>query len=71
MDLVLADREAAAAIGHHALALCRANRRAQIRLARQARFALPAFRRVQRDHVIAGLERSHAAANIDHDPAPS
>ncbi len=67
MDHVLADREAARAVRHHALALRRADRRAQIGLARQARLALPAFRRVQRNDVIALLQRSHAAADVDDD----
>ena len=67
MDLVLADREAARAVRHHALALRRADRRAQIGLARQARLALAALRRVQRNDVIADLQRGHAATDVDHD----
>ena len=59
--------EAAGAIGHQALALRRADRRAQIGLARQATFALAAFRRVERDDVIALLERGDAGAHVHHD----
>ena len=52
-----AEREAARAVGHHALALRRADRRAQIGLARQAGLALPALGRVERDDVIAASRR--------------
>ena len=58
VDLGLADREAARAVGHQALALRRADRGAQVRLAAQARFAGAALRRVERDHVVALGERS-------------
>ena len=67
VDLLAADREAAGAIGHHALALRRADRGAEIGLARQARFALPAFRRVERDDVVTLLERCHSRADIYDD----
>ena len=60
-------REAAGAVGHHALALGRADRRAEVGLARQAGFALPAFRRVERDDVVALLHRGHARPDLDHD----
>ena len=40
VDRLAADREAAGAVGHHALALGRADRGAQVGLARQAGFAL-------------------------------
>ena len=49
--------EAAGAVRHHALALRGADRGAEIGAPRQAGFALPAFRRVERDDVVAGLQR--------------
>ena len=66
-DLVLADREAAGAVRHQALALRGADRGAEIGLARQAGWALPAFRRVERDDVVALLDRGDALADIDDD----
>ena len=45
--------EAAGAVRHQALALRRADGGAQVGAARQAGFALPAFRRVERDDVVA------------------
>ena len=65
VDLLAADREPAGAVRHHALALGGADRRAQVGLVRQARFALPAFRRVERDHVVALAQRRHARAHVD------
>ncbi len=59
--------EAAGAVGHHALALRRADRGAEIRAARQTRFALPAFRRVERDHMVAYFQRCHARARLAYD----
>ncbi len=59
--------EARGPVGHHALALGGANRGAQIGLAAEAAFALPAFRRVERDHVVAGFHRQHAGADFAHD----
>src|SRR5882724_2399169 len=53
-------------VGHHALALRRANRGAQTGLLAQAAFALAAFRRVERDHMIARLDRRHARADLAH-----
>ena len=67
MERLAAERKAAGAIGHQALALRRADRRAEVGLARQARLALPALGRVERNHVIALLERRHAGADVDHD----
>ena len=67
VDLAAAEREAAGAVGHHALALRRADREAEIGLARQAVFALPAFRRVERDDVVALGEAGHPAPDIDDD----
>src|SRR3569623_1487429 len=65
MDRLALIREPARAIGHEALALRRADRRAQVRLARDAGFALPALRRVDLNHVIAGLQRGHTRAHLD------
>ena len=62
-----ADRKARAAVGHDTLALGRSDRRAQIGLARQTRRALPAFRHVGRDHVIAAFHRRHIAPDLDHE----
>src|SRR5262245_60201990 len=59
--------EAAGAVGHHALALCGADRGAEIGLVAQAAFALAAFGRVERDHVIAGFHRRHALADLADD----
>ena len=60
-------REAAGAVGHHAAPLRRTDRHAQVGLAAEAVFALPAFRRVERDDVIALLQRRHARADLRHD----
>ena len=60
-------REAAGAVGHHALALRRADRGAEIGLVRGAGFALAAFRRVERDDVVALLQRRDAGADVDDD----
>ena len=54
-DRVAVAAEAAGAVRHHALALRGADRGAQVRAARQTGFALPAFRRVERDDVVAEL----------------
>ena len=70
VDLLAADREPAGAVRHHALALRGADRRAQVGLVRQARFALPAFRRVERDHVVALAQRGHARAHVDDHAGP-
>ena len=59
--------EAAGAVRHHALALRGADRRAQIGLLAQAAFALAAFGRVERDHVVAGFHRCHALADFTDD----
>ncbi len=53
-------------IGHEAAALRGANRLAQVGLARQAEFALAAFRRVQRDHVVALFQAFHVRADVEH-----
>src|SRR3546814_16624697 len=56
--------EAAGAVRHHALALGRADGGAQIGLARQAASALAAFRRVERDHMVARLHNGDARPPI-------
>nr|GEU28163.1 hypothetical protein [Tanacetum cinerariifolium] len=61
------EREAAGRVRHQSAALGRADGLAQIGLARQAEFALAAFRRVQRDHVVVFFEGFHARSHIDHD----
>jgi len=67
VDRLAAERKARGAVGHQALALRGADRGAQVGLARQAGRALPAFRRIQRNDVIALLHAGDAAADIDHD----
>ena len=59
-------REAARAVGHQAFALRGADRCTEIGLAAEAGFALPAFRRVERNDVIAFVQRLHARAGVDH-----
>ena len=59
--------EARGAVGHHALALRGADRGAQVGLLAQAAFALAAFGRVERDHVIARFHRGYAGADLAHD----
>ncbi len=61
-------REAAGPIGHDSLALGSANRGAEVGLARGATLALAAFGRVERNDVIALLQRAHAGPDI-HDHA--
>jgi hypothetical protein len=67
VDFLAIQRKARGAVGHHALTLRRADRGAKIGLARQAGGARPAFRRVERNDVIAFLDRGYAGANIDDD----
>ena len=59
--------EARGAVGHHALALGRADRGAEVGLLAEAAFALPAFRRVERDHMVARLHRGDARADLAND----
>ena len=59
--------EARGAVRHQPLALGRADGGAEIRLLAQAAFALAAFRRVERNHVIAGLDRRHARPHFADD----
>src|SRR5262249_32370750 len=65
---VLADRKAAGAVGHQALALRGTDCGAQVGPTRQPRFALPALRRVQRDHVFPLLHRADPSSHFF--PAP-
>ena len=67
MQLRPADRETARSVGHHAVALRRANRRAQIRLPTQARFAAATLRRVERNDVITLFRRRDAGTDVDDD----
>ena len=66
-DGLAVDGEAAGGVGHQALALRAADELAQVGLAAQAELALAAFGRVERDDVIALLERGHARAHVHHD----
>ena len=59
--------ETRGAVGHQALALGGADRGAEVGLLAQAAFALAAFRRVERDHMIAGLDRGDARAHLADD----
>ena len=59
--------EARGAVGHQALALRGADRGAEVGLLAEAAFALAAFGRVERDHVIAGLDRGDARAHFPDD----
>src|SRR6266851_2895703 len=61
-----AEREAARTVGQHAAPLRLTNRGAEIGPARDARRTLPAFRNVERYHVIAALERRYAHSRLDH-----
>ena len=67
VQLLAVEREARGAVRHDALALRGADGRAQIGLAREARGALPAFGRVERNDVIALLHAGHARPDIDDD----
>src|SRR5690606_9686163 len=66
-DALAADREARGPVGHQALPLGGADRGVQIGVVRQARRALAAFGRVERNDVIALAYRGHARSDIDHD----
>jgi hypothetical protein len=58
--------EAAGGVGHQAAALGAADLLAQVGLARQAELALAAFRRVERNHVIAGTQGFDVRAHVDN-----
>ena len=60
--------EARRAIGHQPLTLCRADRGAEVGLARQAGLTLAAFRGVKRYDMVARLDAGHADANFTHNP---
>ena len=59
-------REAAGPVRHQALALGGADGLAKVGLAGLAEAALAAFRRVEGDHVIAGLHAGHPGADLLH-----
>jgi len=59
-------REARGAVGHQAAALGAADGLAEVGLARQAEFALAAFRGVEGNDVIAGFQRGHARTHVQH-----
>jgi len=65
--LLALEREAAAAVGHEALALGDADLLAEIGLAAEAVLALAAFRRVERDDMVALLQRLHLGSHVHHD----
>ena len=69
VDRLAVVAEARGAVGHQALALGGAHRAAQVGLAGFAEFALAAFGGVQRDHVVADLDRGHALAHRLDDAA--
>src|SRR5216683_7682853 len=66
MDHPAGRREAAAPVGHHAASLGLADRGAQVRSAGEAGRALAAFRNVERDHMVAEAQRTHARADFGH-----
>ena len=59
--------EARGTVRHQPLALGGADGGTKIGLAAQAAFTLAAFRRVERNHVIAGLDRRHARPDLADD----
>src|ERR1700733_10635637 len=67
VHLLAANREATGTVRHHALALRGTDGGAQIGLARQAALALAAFGRVERDNVVALLDRGDPWADVDND----
>src|SRR5260221_7244534 len=67
VDRLALVREAAGTVGHHALALGRADRGAEVGLAAEARLTLAAFGRVQRDDVVARLDAGDARPDLAHD----
>src|SRR5438552_7444254 len=66
-EVLAAEREAAAAVGHQAFALRDAYRLAQVGLAGETVFALPAFGSVERNDVIAFFHARDPRAGLDHD----
>src|SRR6266566_7150726 len=67
VQLFALEREPRRAVGHDALPLGRADGGAQIGPARQTRRALPAFRRIERNDVVALLHARHVRPDIDDD----
>ena len=61
------DRETACPVRHHTLALRAPDRLAQVGLWMKTIFAFTAFRRVKRDHMIAGGDTCHTGANLAND----
>jgi hypothetical protein len=59
------ERKTAGPVGHQSLALRAANQLAKIGLARQTELALAAFRRVERNDVVALAQRRHTGANVN------
>src|SRR3546814_19448102 len=62
--------ETARPVGHQSLALRGTDCGAQVRLAREAAFALTAFGGVERDDMVARLHRGDAGAHLATDPGP-
>ncbi len=60
--------EPARTVGHQALALCGAYGGAQVGLPRQAAFALTAFRRVERNDMVARLNAGDPGPDLQNDP---
>lgn len=59
------------AIGHQALALRRADCGAQVSLAAETAFALAAFGRVKRDHMVASFHGGDAGSDLPDDARAS
>jgi hypothetical protein len=68
VDRLVPEAEARRSVGHQALALGGANRRAEVGLLRQARFTLAAFGGVERDDVVADLHRGDSGPDLADDP---
>src|SRR5262249_55015912 len=68
-DRVTVAAETAGTVRHHALALCGADRGAEIGPARETGFALAAFRRVERNNVITRLQGAYTGSDLSHDPS--
>jgi hypothetical protein len=66
MDRFALERKAAGAVGHQALSLSGADGGAEIGLVRGAAFALTAFGRVERDHMIVRFDAGHALSHLHH-----
>ncbi len=67
MDCFFTQTETGSAVRHDSLTLRTPDCRTQVRFPRQAGLALPALRRIERDDVVALLQRGHARADVDHD----